>query len=197
MGNCFQAENAPKDDEDSARGNLIPKTEQDFQKITVKLNDAQHDHEETKKTCVNLGHENAQLKEQIKQLKIEYSCGDGESESFKSDSILLLSSLTVYIDKILGRPGSQPQVSSTDELMSMIKKQLDEFEPADHDNSNRKMLEHQNMTIEMSLRDERSKIECLAREKQSVEAQVVNLELLLETKTREYEEARKKAEWGA
>ena len=79
----------------------------------------------------------------------------------------------------------------------MIKKQLDEFEKPDHDNSNLKMLEHQNMSIEMSLRDERSKIECLAREKQSVEAQVVNLELLLENKTKEYEEVRKKAEWGA
>ena len=45
---------------------------------------------------------------QDKQLKIDYSCGLGESESFKSDSILLLSNLTVYIDTILGRPGSQP-----------------------------------------------------------------------------------------
>ena len=40
MGNCFQAENAPKDDEEGASGNLIPKTEQDFYKITVKLNEA-------------------------------------------------------------------------------------------------------------------------------------------------------------
>ena len=57
-----------------------------------------------------------------------------------SESIELLSSLTVYIDKILGRPGAKPNVTQTDELMSMIKKQLDEFEKPGKDNSNLKQL---------------------------------------------------------
>lgn len=68
MGNCFQASKKPDNEGDAELGNMVPKSKDDFEEITFRLNEAEHDHEQTKKTCINLVNENAKLKTQIRNL---------------------------------------------------------------------------------------------------------------------------------
>ena len=110
------------------------------------------------------------------------------------DSIELLSSLTVYIDKVLGRPGSKIDAEQAEELKIMIKRELGKFENPEESSQKFKALRYENKSIKLKISDDKRKIECLARENQSIQAQVENLDLLLANKTKQYEETCKKAE---